>query len=259
MNYTNEDIIHVKKEDIEYLQFRKLLDYGIVHAYVLKKYNRNYRVLNDNYSEVMDNYKYLFKCLNLDSCNLIRAKQIHSDIINVVDNKISFESIEGDALITREKGYILSTINADCILFLLYDKANHVIANVHSGWRGTLKRIIIKTINRMNDLYNTDPSNVICCICPCIHKCHFEVDEDVYILFKNEFKDMAIDKLISHKNNKWYIDTVGINKVLLERLGLIKDNIIDSNICSVCNSDYINSYRIQGIDTMEGTAIIYLQ
>lgn len=258
MNYTNKNIVHIKKKDIEYLQFKILLEYNIPHAYVLRKYNRDYRITKYNYQKVINNYSCLFKYLNLKQNGLIRAKQIHSDIINIIDSKIDIESKEGDALITNKKDYILATINADCILFLLYDKKNNVIANIHSGWRGTIKRIIIKTINKMIDTYNTNPKDIICCICPCIHRCHFEVDEDVYLLFKNEFKDINIDDLISYKNRKWYIDSVGINKILLEKIGLTKDNIIDSNLCSVCNKNYINSYRIQGINTQEGTAVISL-
>jgi copper oxidase (laccase) domain-containing protein len=47
--------------------------------------------------------------------------------------------------------------------------------------------------------------------------------------------------------------------MLLENIGLKKDNIVDSNICSVCNSNYVDSYRVQGITTQEGTAIISLK
>jgi hypothetical protein len=258
MNYTNKDIIHIKKKDIEYLQFRKLLNYNIPHAYVLKSYDRDYRFINNNYQEVINSYTVIFKNLELDITNLIRGKQIHSDIIEVIDEKKEFESWAGDSLITNKSDYVLATINADCILFLLYDPVKNVIANVHSGWRGSLKRIVIKTVNKMQEKYDSKPNDIICCICPSIRKCHFEVDRDVYELYRQEFTDIKLDNFISFKNNKWYIDTVGINKVLLENSGLKKDNIIDSNICSVCNSNYVNSYRVQGKGTKEGTAIISL-
>ena len=39
------------------------------------------------------------------------------------------------------------------------------------------------------------------------------------------------------------IDTVKISKIKLLELGITEENIIDSNICTVCNSKYINSYR----------------
>lgn len=35
-NLKDDEIIYVKKEGIEYIQFKKLLKYGIKHAYTLK-------------------------------------------------------------------------------------------------------------------------------------------------------------------------------------------------------------------------------
>lgn len=65
-------------------------------------------------------------------------------------------------------------------------------------------------------------------------------------MFYEKFKDMdEIDKIIkkSKNNNKYYIDTVLINKVILNREGLRSENIIDSKICTKCNSDRLHSYR----------------
>ena len=36
-----------------------------------------------------------------------------------------------------------------------------------------------------------------------------------------------------------------INQIILEQVGLKKENIIDCGICSVCNSDLIHSYRVE--------------
>jgi hypothetical protein len=41
-------------------------------------------------------------------------------------------------------------------------------------------------------------------------------------------------------------------------LGIKEENIIDSEICSVCNSDIINSYRADGEDFKLSAAIISL-
>ena len=60
------------------------------------------------------------------------------------------------------------------------------------------------------------------------------------------------------EKQKYMIDTVLINRILLEGAGLKKENIIDCDICSVCNSDKINSYRIEGKDFRLATAIISL-
>ena len=167
-------------------------------------------------------------------------------------------------MITNKPNLILSTTNADCILMLFFDPVTKTIANAHSGWKGTLQRISIKTVEKMQKEFNCKPENIICCICPSIRKCHFEVDIDVKEMFKKEFEDIQISKSIDmmekQKNKeKWNIDTVLINKILLEQKGLRPENIIDSGICSVCNSDLIHSYRVEKQGYGLSTAIISLK
>ena len=44
----------------------------------------------------------------------------------------------------------------------------------------------------------------------------------------------------------------------MKELGIKDSNIIDSDICSVCNSDKINSYRVEGKGFKLATAVISL-
>ena len=97
---------------------------------------------------------------------------------------------------------------------------------------------------------NCKTENIICCICPSIRKCHFEVDKDVKDMFEKEFQDLKISQSTdlmekSQVKEKWRIDTVLINKILFKKIGLIDKNIIDSGLCSVCNSDLIHSFRVE--------------
>ena len=57
-----------------------------------------------------------------------------------------------DALITDMPGYCICISTADCIPILLYDKQHRVVAAVHAGWRGTVNRILAKTLLRMQVL-----------------------------------------------------------------------------------------------------------
>lgn len=45
------------------------------------------------------------------------------------------------------------------------------------------------------------------------------------------------------RQEKYYIDTTQININLLKEIGLKDENIIDSGICTVCNSKDFHSYR----------------
>lgn len=275
MDLSNENVIHIKKENIEYLQFKKLLEYPeIKHLYSLG-ITRDYRTAEANnekidiqkYNQAIQNYKDLCNEINEPYTKVIKANQTHSDNIKIINQKqidknAANQKIEtaqnADSLITNEKDIILATTNADCILFLLYDTENKVIANVHSGWRGTVQRIAIKTVQKMQKEFNSKPENIICCICPSIRKCHFEVGKEVKEIFQDEFKDIDLDKVIEETKpkEKWHIDTIEINKILLKRLGLKEENIIDSKICSVCNHNIIHSYRMEKEKYGLETAII---
>ena len=202
--------------------------------------------------------------------NIVKPNQKHTKNVREVTRKINknfcdinFEQYnETDGVITNSKDIVLATTSADCILLLFYDPVKKVIGNTHSGWRGTLQQISIKTVQQMIEKYQCNPKDIICCICQSIRKCHFEVREDVENLFYNKFKNLEnIDEIITKIPNtdKWYIDTVKINIEILQQIGLKKENIIDSGICTVCNSELMHSYRVEKEKFGLNTAIIELK
>lgn len=281
MDLSNENVVHIKKEKQEYLQFRKLLEYKdiITHAYSLG-IDKNFRTAKvgganlekEEYDKALEDYKELCESIGCDYKNLVKTNQSHTDNVKVVENKIEKDKPDfnkeeynnTDGLITNKKNLILSTTNADCILLMFFDPVKKVIANVHSGWRGTIQRISVKTVEKMKKEFDSKPEDIICLICPSIRKCHFEVENDVKSLFEEEFKDLGkenLDKIIEEKipNKKWNIDTVLINQIILENEGLKKENIIDSKICSVCNSNIIHSYRAEKQGYGLNTAIVLLK
>ena len=272
INLSNNVVSHIKDNDNEYLQFKRLEKYKdiLTHAYSVG-IDKNYRTFKANrealeirdYEKNVNNYKELCKAIKLNSDNLIKANQAHTDNILCIDKIEKNEKIDtiekSDGLITNTKGIVLATTNADCILLLFFDPVKKVIANVHSGWKGTLQRISEKTVSKMMENYGCEPKDIIVCICPSIRKCHFEVGKDVKELFFNEFKNLEnINEFIINKENKWFIDTVLINKLILKKMGILEENIEDSNICSVCNKDMIHSYRAEGEGYGLATAVIGL-
>lgn len=277
---SNENVIHIKENGVEYLQFRKLLEYKdiINHAYSLG-INKDYRTTRakgkpqlsqEEYNRALKNYRDLCDKLNTNYINIVKPNQEHTKNVLKVEEKINknapdfnlSEYDDTDGLITKNKQTILVTTNADCILLLFFDPVKKVIANIHSGWKGTLQRISVEAVKKMQNEYNCNPQDIICCICPSIRKCHFEVREDVQKPYYNEFKELKqINELIIKLPNedKWKIDTVEINKIILIEEGLKPENIIDSKICSVCNSDVMHSYRVEKEKYGLNTALIELK
>ena len=72
----------------------------------------------------------------------------------------------------------------------------------------------------------------------------------VYAFFSVNINEIIAEMI---PNQKWNIDTVLINKILLQRIGLLEENIIDSGLCSVCNKEQIHSFRVEkegyGVET----------
>ena len=185
--------------------------------------------------------KELIKELKLN--NYYEVKQTRSDIVHIIDDNYINNSV-GDALITNQKNTPIIIKIADCTPILIYDKENKVISLVHSGWKGTLKNITIKTIETMISKYNSKKENIYVYIYPSIRQCHFEIQEDVYSLFKDTINN--IDKYTNKLENKYYIDMQSIIKDKLIEIGIT--NIIDTNICTYCNHDIYYSYRYNHTD-----------
>ena len=278
---SNKNVIHIVKDGVQYLQFKKLLEYDniITHCYSLGT-DLNFRTAKADkqklskkeFEKSLESYKKLCNSLNEDYINIVKTNQNHTDNIKIVNKKFNNEFMDinleeyndTDGFITNKKNLILSTTNADCILMLFFDPITKTIANIHSGWKGTLQRISIKTIKKMKKEFGCNPQNIICCICPSIRKCHFEVDKDVKDMFEEEFSDIQISKDIDiiekqKDKEKWNIDTVLINRIILKKNGLKDENIIDSGICSVCNSDLIHSYRVEKQGYGLSTALIEIK
>ena len=249
-NLTNDTIIHKNINGTEFIQFKKLLEYPkLKHGYTLRKNNINIQVKDEDKTELIGSYKKVANALEFDYRNILKPHQTHTDRVEVANNvEEKFENVDG--LITNKKDIFLCTTSADCTSLFFYDDNKKVIADVHSGWRGTLQKIGKKAVEKMIKVFGCELSDIICCIGPCIRKCHFEVEQDVMQMFKNEFEYTGrINEIIEQGKilegvQKYNIDTTLINKIILQEIGLREQNIIDSNLCTVCNSDLFHSYRV---------------
>lgn len=257
---SNNTMLHVKKGEIEYLQFRKLLEYQdkVEHCYTLKGTNNNYEKIKG------DNYKLLYEQLNLPYKGFSNIEyQAHGNQVEKVEKRDEFHT-NIDGLISNQKGISLSLRFADCTPILFYDPEKNAIGNIHSGWKGTVQKIGQIGALSMIQEYNSKKEELLCFIGPCIGKCHFEVGEEVKEKFATTFSYLAdIKKFIQkgekkEEGQKYFIDTTWINRKLLEEIGIPSDHIIESNICTVCYKEYMHSYRAEKEKAGRNIAIIGL-
>lgn len=194
---------------------------------------------------------------------IISPRQTHTNNVVVIDeNNLDSELYDVDGIITNIKGIALTIATADCQSIILYDKKNQVIGNIHSGWKGTLNKILSNAVNLMIDKFSSKVEDIIVCIGPSIMGCCFEVDKDVVDMFNNNFTN--IDDCIrlgdiKEGKQKYYIDTIKINRKELCKLGILEDNIYLSNVCTKCSSDKYYSYRAHGMDSGRNVTLVCMK
>lgn len=207
---------------------------------------------DDLIEEVEKNKKLLCKGLDIPFTNLFIPQQTHSDNVETVDYKKT-EFSDCDSLITDYKNTALALNFADCVPILLYDPVKKVIAAAHAGWRGTVKKIGVKTAKKMVENFGSKPEDIIALIGPAIGMCCFDVKDDV-----KEKLFATIDKTHHSQvceNN--YMDLKLINKLQLLDFGIKKIDVCE--YCTSCESELFFSYRREKGKTARHSAVIVLK
>ena len=187
----------------------------------------------------------LFKTFSKDEfnlTNLTRNSQIHSSIVNKIDEKNIGQRIDGDALISNVKEVPLLILTADCVPVVIIDPKNKAVGVAHAGWRGTYDKICKNTIDEMIKNYKSNPEDLICVIGPSIGPCCYEVSKDLVEKFNTNLANHAGEFDII-KDDKYFLDLWKINELTLKDCNVKDENIINLQICTNCNHDKFYSYR----------------
>jgi YfiH family protein len=235
----------------------------------------NERVLNVGFTDwdrpeaVVRNRRVLQKALAAEEMPLVALRQIHSDAARMVSEPPS-EPLRGDALLTKRAGLLLAVQAADCVPILLLDTAKRAVAAVHAGWRGTLARIVSKTLGRMRAEFGTKPNDVVAALGPAIGGCCYEVGPEVAQAFAGQFAparewfEGQFDDLVAGETQPFLpwltmtppghsppperlrLDLRAANRWQLLDAGVPAANIAVSGLCTACRTDLLFSYRREG-------------
>lgn len=175
------------------------------------------------------------------------AHQQHTDVVRRIDQPLPPDQLPGvDALITDQPGICLCATTADCIPVLLFDPVRPAIAAVHAGWKGTLRRIVAKTVHAMHDAYGTRPEDVYAVIGPGICSDCYEVGDDLYEAFAGE--GFPMQDIATKYVARWHLDLPAANRLTLLGAGVPLGHIHLTNICTYTDTNYY-SYRREGPHT----------
>lgn len=210
----------------------------------------------DNPDYVAKNRKALCRKLGISDNTLIIPHQVHGVQTLIVDEPFvrslgdekTALMLEGkDAVITNLRRVCVAVSTADCVPILVYDPNKRAVAAVHSGWRGTVKKIICETLKTMHEAYGTNSESVRIVIGPHIGLQAFEVGDEVYEQFENA--GFSMHTMTERIGGHWHIDLSKANRFLLNGCGIKDSQIYDCGICCYTESTRFFSARRLGIDS----------
>jgi hypothetical protein len=268
-------MIITHKNGVSFLEFKKLANLpGIRHGIFTRNTGVSsdpFRSLNisfgvgDDDRNVRRNREIISKCLNEE--NLVFADQVHGSRIVVfpkgkkkvmifdsdgcgdvepseilsrrigVSNPDSEHKYVGDALVTNIRKKILVIQVADCQSVIMYDPVQQVVANVHSGWRGSVNDIIGLTIKVMKKSFGCFARDIVAGIGASLGPCCAE--------FVNYEKEIP-KRYWKYKDDNNHFDFWSLSCDQLCQAGVLMDNVNLSRLCTKCDPGRFFSFRGEG-------------
>ena len=154
-----------------------------------------------------------------------------------------------DAMVTNIPDMALVIQVADCQAVILVDPVRRVIANVHSGWRGSVANILGKTVKTMVAVFGGRPEDIIAGVSPSLGPCCAE--------FVN-YRDEIPRTIWKYRKNNCYFDFWALSEDQLKNAGIAHENIEIAGRCTRCEYDRYFSYRKQAVTGRLGVGVAWL-
>jgi polyphenol oxidase len=194
-------------------------------------------------TRVLQNRSKLASAMGITDSELYFPSQVHKTrILQVSSATVREDLLETDGLLTNESGICIAVMSADCVPVLLYDRKNKAVGAIHSGWRGTVARILEKGLMEMQRLFGTQGNDLFAGIGPSVSTESYEVGEDVVEEVKRSFRSTG-ELLKPTQNGKAKLDLWKANSIQLQEFGVPSSHIEVSNLCTVKNNHNFFSAR----------------
>ena len=205
---------------IKYIE--KFRGVELIRSSVEKKYN------------LVEQTQFIFK-ENFIKSHLAIPIQRHTDNVKWIDRPGIYENIDGLVSNLKNKIYLSISV-ADCVPVCMYDPQTENFALVHSGWRGTYKKITNKAVFLMIE-NGSIPKDILVYCGVSISKKNYEVGDDVASLFSKSNS--------STFGKKFLLDIKSQIKDDLISIDLLEKNISIEQDCTY-NNMALPSYRRDG-------------
>ena len=172
----------------------------------------------------------------------VQAEQVHGASIAAIETpRLAMNPIPGcDALVTRVPGVALVMRTADCVPLTVWDPVQRLVGIAHVGWRGADKRLPMRLISAMGQLYQSRPQDVWISVGPSIRACCYEV--------RQEFVE-RFGASVRHLDGRWKFDLAGCILEQVRGAGVQASHVVDTAICTACDTSRWYSVRKEGQTT----------
>ena len=222
--------------------------------------------VEDAKENVLENFRRIGERFGKTPEDFVLSKQSHETKVLKVGTKDRGKGItkdrdyEGiDALITDEKGIILSCFSADCVPILFYDPIHKAVGACHSGWRGTKGKILQNVVEEMRQHFSSNPAEILIAIGPSICKEQYVVSEDLALSFLEDYPDVGENSsspIQRISKDKFQLDLWDLNRRIALDSGIKEEHISISGYCTMENPELFFSHRYsQGKRGLQGAFI----
>ncbi|KAM3934355.1 purine nucleoside phosphorylase LACC1 [Leptodactylus fuscus] len=207
---------------------------------------------------VAENFRRLGKAAGFDPQTYVPVKVDHAENVWIMGKP---EPPCYDGIVTNHKGVTIAAPGADCIPILFCDPVRRACGAAHSGWKGTLLGVSMATVNAMISEYGSDVKDILVVLGPSVGPCCFTLVQEE----AKAFHEIDPQCVRQPEIPKPYVDIRRATRILLERGGILPENIQDDTIldksknvtlCTSCHPDTFFSHVRDGNNF--GTQICFI-
>ena len=206
----------------------------------------------DETARVEENRERFLRANGWDNRPLVTVHQTHSDVRAWVEKPdpladgrdARHPEPNADAVLSRHSHALLAVKVADCVPILIADPASGTAAAIHAGWRGTLSRIVEKSIADLAKAAGTAPRRLIAALGPSACGRCYVVQEDVAAPFRDAFHDA--EDYLRPDGTAFSLDVAAANLSQLRRAGLSEERTFRAPFCTMHQNELFFSHRKEG-------------
>lgn len=201
---------------------------------------------NEDAAENIEENRRRFLAVFGSNYRLATVWQTHDDNIKSVtdESELAETDEKADAVVSNLSNVLAAVKTADCVPVIIGDPEKGVFAAVHAGWRGTVSSIVEKSLNRLTELFGSNPDDLVAAIGPAATCSNYEIGTEVIDAFAANFPNSA-KYFKPTREGHALVDLHAANCDQLTAAGVRPENIYTAPFCTMDRPDLFFSYRLE--------------